>query len=34
MIRTLLRLAVTGQVLESGRKYSLRATAGQGVEKG
>ena len=34
VIRTLLRLAVTGRVLESGHKYRLRAAAGQDVEKG
>jgi hypothetical protein len=33
VIRTLLRLAVTGRVLESGHKYRLPAAPGQGVEQ-
>ena len=33
VIRTLLRLAVTGRVLESGHKYRLPAAAGQGLKK-
>ena len=32
--RTLMRLAVTGQLVESGRKYCLASTAGTEAESG